>query len=87
MRPDFIPPAPCPGKKENPKYDHPLTLLIKTIYDDKYEITDVFDYGYNANSEHYWYTTINEKHLQNYVRARTVLYFGQKECAIKEIIE
>lgn len=87
MRPLPLPPAKCPGRKENPKYDHPVTLLVKTIYDNVYEITDVFDYGYDEDSEHYWYTTVNEKHLENYIRARTILYFGLKEYAIKEITE
>lgn len=73
-----------PHKKENPAYEKPWTLCVKTIYGDTYEVNNVFDYGYSEKSHHYWYTTVDCKHRYNYVRADKLLYFGLKEYCMKE---
>ena len=84
---DSVPVTATPPKKSDGLYNRPFTLYIKTIYGDTYEINDVYNYGYHENSEHYWYTTTNDMYAQNFVRARTILYFGIKDYAIKEITE
>lgn len=89
MRPDFIdfiPPATCPGKKENPKYDNPVTIFIQTKYGEHYEVKNVHDYGFDSDEKNYWYTTKDNMYHQNYVRADNVLYFGLKEDRLKPVI-
>ena len=74
-----------PPKKEDQKCEKPWTLCIKTIYGNTYEVNNVFDYGYNANAKHYWYTTMDNKSRDNYIRADRLFYFGLKEYCIKEV--